>query len=101
MATATRWSAAENKFKYNVVSGEIGQAGAHSVGTGLMGGDGFQAFDLGGGRTGFTTGDTIWATAAGQTRSQCTVLRNSIGIMTGYDFSTSSMAWYSQGTPSA
>lgn len=92
---AARWTAAENNFlKYNVVPGEIGTSGAHSVGAGFFGGDGLGSCDLGGGRTMWMAGDTFYATAGGQARASCAFVRNSVGISTGYDLSTCSTAWY-------
>jgi hypothetical protein len=94
--TATRWTAAENNaFLYNR-NGTT--SGATSFGTGLFGGDGYISIDLkDSSRTLWLVGDTRWATAAGQTAGQTTVIHNSVGITTGLNLSTCTTAWY-QGT---
>jgi hypothetical protein len=87
MATATPWAAANAKFTANL-------SGSTSVAAGFMGSDDAQSIDLGGGRVLWQFGDTFWATAAGQTRSQCLFIRNTIAIQTGYDLSTATMTHY-------
>lgn len=94
---ATRWTAAENLIKYNR---SANTAGAVSLGQGLFGADGFQHCDLGGGKTLWTCGDTFWAKSAGKNRSQCVIVRNSVGITDNYDLSAASTpTWYAGGDP--
>ena len=65
-----------------------------------LGGDGAYAIDLGNERTLWLFGDSFIATSPALVRSQSTMVRNSVGIMTGRDLATATMqfAWH-DGTP--
>jgi hypothetical protein len=90
-----RWLAAEaNSFQHNVVPDEIGTANAHSVGVGFMGGDGNQMFELPDGQMGVTMGDSMVALGPGVTRSQCPIVRNSLGIFSSHDLETCDTTWH-------
>jgi hypothetical protein len=86
--TATPWPEAEAKFAQNL-------SGSTSVAAGFMGSDLASSIDLGGTRVLWLFGDTFWATAAGQTRSQCRFIRNTVALQTGsYDFSAATLTFY-------
>ncbi len=58
-----------------------------------MGGDGAYSVDLGGGRVLWLFGDSFVATGANRVRSQSVLVRNSVGIQSGYDPSKASIAY--------
>lgn len=88
MATVTPWSQANDKFTQNV-------SGSVSIAAGFMGSDLATSIDLGGTRVLWLFGDTFWATAAGQTRTQCLFIRNTIALQTGsYDLSAATLTFY-------
>jgi hypothetical protein len=59
-----------------------------------LGGDGVYSIDLGQGRVLWLFSDSFIATSAANTRSQSTIVRNSLAIQTGYDPATASMRFF-------
>jgi hypothetical protein len=68
-----------------------------------LGGDGAYTIDLGGDRTLWLFGDSFIATSANLTRSESTMVRNSVAVMTGKDLATASMqfAWREGAPPTS
>jgi hypothetical protein len=88
MAVVTPWTEANDKFTQNL-------SGSTSIAAGYMGSDVATSIDLGGTRILWLLGDTFWATAAGQTRSQCLFLRNAVALQTGsYDLGSATLTFY-------
>lgn len=65
-----------------------------------LGGDGAYTIDLGGDRTLWLFGDSFIATSPNLTRSESTMVRNSVAVMTGRDLATATLqfAWR-EGSP--
>lgn len=61
---------------------------------GFMGGDGNISVDLGGGRVMWAWSDFMWATAAGNSRSDFPTGHQMIAIQNGYDLSTATVTFY-------
>lgn len=70
-----------------------------SVGAGFMGGDGNVSVDLGSSRVLWMFDDPIWATAAGQQRSDFPNGHHILAIQAGYDLSTATLTWYPKHGP--
>lgn len=90
MASGALWPEANAKWTQN-----MDPTTHQSLAAGLMGCDGTGSIDLGNGRVLWPTGDALWATAAGQTRSQCAHPRNAVSLQSGsYDFSACTLTSY-------
>lgn len=76
--TGTRWSAADAAFHREPR---------------WLGGDAAYSIDLGDARTLWLFGDSFIATSPALTRSESTMVRNSVAVMTGADLATASMAF--------
>jgi hypothetical protein len=99
---ATRWSAGENKFRQNLSS--TTDPNATSLAAGPNGMDIANSIDIGTARANsslWVFGDTFWNTAAGQTRSQLTLIRNPVGLQVGRDLSSSTLTFHTGGTAAA
>lgn len=68
-----------------------------------LGGDGAYSVDLGEGRTLWLFGDSFVATSPALTRSESTMVRNSVAVMTGDDLRTAAMtfAWRDGAPPTS
>ncbi|HEY5951307.1 MAG TPA: hypothetical protein VIV40_37700 [Kofleriaceae bacterium] len=80
-----------------------GLDGAFHVEPRWLGGDGAYTIDLGTDRTLWLFGDSFIATSANLTRSESTMVRNSVAVMTGRDLATASMqfAWRDGAPPTS
>src|SRR5258708_106741 len=60
-----------------------------------LGGDGAYSIDLGGDRTLWLYGDSFISTSPAHVRTESTMVRNSVSVMTGHDLATATMevAW--------
>jgi hypothetical protein len=68
-----------------------------------LGGDGAYTIDLGDNRTLWLFGDSFIATSANLTRTESTMVRNSVAVMTGRDLATASLqfAWRDAAMPTS
>jgi hypothetical protein len=64
-----------------------------------LGGDGAYSIDLEDGRVLWLFGDSFVAVSEKRLRNESVIVRNSIGVQTGYDPSTAGMDFYWRGTP--
>lgn len=106
--TATRWTAVEDRWKANLTQTNSNPALWTSNGVGTNGINGVDlAFPvaLSSTRTLYLLGDTIWPTAAGQTRLDSIgaggFLHSCVCLQQGTDMSTATLSWHCGGTTTA
>ena len=93
MATGTRWTAAEHKFREGLSSPT--DPAATSTVAGPNGTDIAASVDIGSNRSLWLYGDTFWHNTTGETRStNLRLLRNPVSLQTGRDLSTCTMTWH-------